>query len=575
MQNKINTTTLLWIVLTLTVVMLIALAYCYPTLAEADDTIYVQIDVEFSPTFTQSNGHNYYAYLIVKLSGIPVDSDHVYSYKFATTESDWVDLPVNTNSFIIDFPVDGSSLLLTTVDPHGVRSQTTSQYSNALYVDSAPSITDFKLTKAIDGYKISFLVSTSTTGIKSFTVLDPNGNTLELKPDATSLDITEAGNYWFIITNMAGASSYYNFYADCLLPVFEIQPLSGASLYEEPPNWDTKSSFIFLTNSIPQSGKTYYYQTKSEDQTEYSEWIKINTDAIFDFVPPDKNVFIRFKAVSGIGLEYINPKIYFTWVDTTAPVLTIEGIPTTWVKDDVNLDVKVTLSGESAVTIYFYDVDSTIANIWQDLLITRPGIYRFFAVNKAGVQSSIVIADISYLDKIPPVIYGPSNYHTYYDDVKLSVSDFIKGNTIVTLNNKQIDVEFDTHNVTVFTKSGDYNVLVFDSAGNAREINFTIDKPNFELIFGLLALGVAIVLVIACLTIGYAKKQSALNRLKFMTSTSDDSYYNYLLFKRVRKKSLAKSAELKSKSKTLVDEKTPPMTKVNSTDISEKKDGID
>lgn len=514
------------------ITLIITLSFLNMPTAKADE-LTITIDVEMSPTSTLFNNHTYYAYSIVTLSGLPNNSNDYYVYKFSSSDSDWTALDIGTNTFIIDYSINGSYLLVSTVIDNQL-SLTHSQYSSPFYIDGNPTITDFKLLKQADDYRISYTIGSSITGIKSLKVLTPNGQIESLITNSSYFDITIPGNYWFLIENNVGTTSYFNYYADCVIPAFEIAVESGAALIDHPPLWDVSSQFVFLQSNYPNSGCDYYYQILYPD-AQNSDWIRILSSPVFNYVPTVNNVTLRFKAVSGIGLEYINPQEYRTYVDIKVPTLSITGNPTTWVKDDVDLDVQVKHTGESEVTVYYYTPDSNIANIWADALLSSPGIYRFFAKNLANVESDIYLVDVAFLDKTKPVIYGPSNYMVYYDDVKISAVDFVKADTVATLNKNSIDVEFDEHNTAVFTKPGVYNIIVFDQAGNAREINFTIKKPDLPLIFGLLSLAIVVISIMLVLIIGYSRGKVALKRLGFYTSTKNDDVYNYLLYKRIRR----------------------------------------
>ncbi|MDR2267795.1 MAG: hypothetical protein LBE09_09550 [Christensenellaceae bacterium] len=552
------------------------------TIANADQTLPVAVVqyIEYSSASYAFEGHTYYSYAIVSLSGITEDfPDAWYEYRFGYEEPNlWHALPVNTNSFKIDYNVSGSMLSFKTKT--ATAESDTSTLSEAFYIAVTPELSDITLDIQNNKYAISFKIENVLTGLDSITVLTPSKEVIALDTTLRSFDITEhgSGDYWFIVKNMSQSISYSHFYADIVMPTFNVQALKGADLPTQTPVWADSASFLFMPDAIPLSGYSYYYHLKTAKDPDFGEWTQIPELNTFTFAP-SQNGMIEFKAVSGTLIEYICPTIFQTYVDTITPEFTITGIPTAWTNEPVSLTIEITKQGHSGTKIYYLANDAVIPTAWNDQQLKETGKYKFYAVSGAQIQSAIEIVDLSWLDMTPPVIRGVTNNAVYTADVKISVTNFISKNSTIKKDGVHLDYSFDEeHGSITLTESGTYVVTVFDEAGNLAAVTFTINKPNIVLFITLTMLALVVIIVLTLLIISYQKNKLALKRLTTKTESESDSNYNYLLYKRIRSGRIGSSTNEYSikpdKALPETNSKAVTHSETNPTTNSNEKDGI-
>jgi adenine-specific DNA methylase len=526
-------------------------------------------------SFYEVGGHIYYPYVDLIFGGKPNNTDYYYEYDLSESGG-WRALAPESNRVRIEEELDGKIIAVRLNSPTKGHTNTTT-HSKSLYIDPAPELENISLvvTNTSENnyeFEFSFDVASCITGVRSIELLTPFGKQT-LPSDANSFNITSASNnssnisgeYWFVVTNMTGAVSYTSFHADCTVPQFKVLPQSGADISSlenpDPKIWASFAIFLFSPDAIPAQGMEIQYRFKPDEANDYGAWENIGNNYQFS-ITPNVNGLIQFKAVSlsTPGVEYVLSNTFRTYTDAVIPALAISSEDKNrngedifvkvddeaggqkfelndWTNKDIKLSILMFQSGPSGGSIKYLTNDAVAPHDWNadNPFLVEPGIYKFYAVSGAGNESDKILIDLSKLDKTPPVISGATKGQTYYSDVKLIVSGFVPANTTSYLNGDPYKIEFDEAGSALFTENGFYLINVFDAAGNAMEITFTLEKPDVFMIVLLVMLSFIGFVVILVLIIAYQRKSKALKKFESDASGGYEGAFDYLLYKRIRK----------------------------------------
>ncbi|MDR3186163.1 MAG: hypothetical protein LBU04_05085 [Christensenellaceae bacterium] len=497
---------------------------------------------------THYDGNVYYSAYEFTLSG--ASSNQSYQYKLEISAEiiiDWSGLTTDSDSIYIDYTIKGGEISFRKVssDNTPVRGSE-SRYEHKLYIDAAPTVLSFnEITNYTQtSYLASFNLSTSYAPYH-VTITNPNGD-LTIVPDGTNeFNVSMNGRYTLTISSDTGGIQQKFYDAnriDLEIPVFYVEALAGGNAGV----WAGSATYYIIPLAIPKSSVRYWYSLDNGISKTYTDADPVKKAHIVN-VTPDANGEIIFGSISGSAVSYqfipseTDRQKFQTCVDKEIPTIQVSGAPKLPTNTEVILSI--TTSGNQSGTHVYYSIDGELPQKYNKatLNISKPGIYRFYAVSGAGLTSSEILVDITLLDVTPPnlkLVSEDKNYNAsknaYTGNVRIVASDYDKTKTQILLNGKALDQSFDDADVIEFTKRGNYTVEIFDDVGNKAYVTFEIAKPNVLLIVLLVTLTVLGVAGFSFLLYSNMKKAQSIRRL-VESSTVTDEHNKFLMFKRIRK----------------------------------------
>lgn len=360
------------------------------------------------------------------------------------------------------------------------------------------------------------------------------------------------GDYTFVATGMNNKATepkvieFRNI--EATVPEFHLSaPKAGTSTTE---NWVTDDvTFTFADWAALSGLGKYEYRTRTSDLQPWSAWETVPLDGNkWAMDDASYNGLYQFRAISTVGNRHESSTVYRVSIDAGAPDIEIYdaaelGVPTN--KDFITLFVKVTysLSGGKLAVSGGAILEESAASIYK-VIIRENGDYVLTATGGNNMFGSLEITVSNIIRTLPTVLGGTEGSmhrqlagRTFTKNVEVSIADYdsiiANGGTVTITNSKGKVIKPKFVNGTMlFDTNGSYTVTVRDAAGNETVEVFFIDKPNYVLIGGLSAVGLALLVVIIGLSFMMIRKSNALKRLIANTSNSADDSSKFVMYKK-------------------------------------------
>jgi hypothetical protein len=479
-----------------------------------------------------ANGNVYYSSYEFTIIG-----DWQGCYYKVSDEPDWIIIPESV--FSLERSVNGEEISFAKSQNGQILQSTVFKYDHKLYIDTAPEIILNPIEDYFKAeYTVGFELGIAYVGF-SITVTTTQGISTVIPAGVNQFTVGTEGNYIITALSDTGASKTitYESRIDLEAPNFLVYALPGGN----NGVWASKASYVIIPTTIPKSGVLFWWSTDN-GLTKNNTGADELSQYVVEITEPRPGKII-FGAVSGAGVEYVftpqdDDLRFILYVDNVVPTLSVKLEGDNSKPTMGKIEVTITTSGNTSGTRVFYAIEKEdfVEYNKSQLTITKPGIYRFYAISGADIRSVDVIKDITYLDITPPVLKvisgNSSGSGIYKSDIKVSSTDLAKVN--ITCNGDEIESKFDDAKVMEFKKSGFYMIEVFDVAGNRSELIFEISKPNIALIISLSLLTAFGVGAIVWLVLSNMKKAASIRRLVSSSTVSDENN-KFLMFKRIRK----------------------------------------
>ncbi|WP_066055965.1 OmpL47-type beta-barrel domain-containing protein [Robertmurraya korlensis] len=254
-----------------------------------------------------------------------------------------------------------------------------------------------------------------------------------------------------------------------------------------------KTAPITLVNEIPTAAQSYTVELTASDglsgvsKTYYSlngsEYVEGTSIAVTD----EGLNNISYYSVDAAGNKEASRMVEVN-IDQTAPTTTAD-LPTTWVKEDVNVTLVAT-DDNSGVETTYYSINGSDFVEGTSLLVDKEGVntISYYSVDLAGNKEDMRTAEVK-LDKTAPITVSDVSDKWSKDSVLVSLSSEDKHSQVISTFYSINGAEYVEGTTFTVDREGVNYVSYYsvDAAGNveeAKSVEVKIDKTAPTLLLG-------------------------------------------------------------------------------------------
>lgn len=348
-------------------------------------------------------------------------------------------------------------------------------------IDKTPpviTVNSFPTEWTTDDITISFFATDNITGTDNIQYcVSEDGTLTEVDVAGTeqTATVTQNGTYYIYAKDAAGNVSVKPIVINCIdreAPVISIDQYSD--------DWQNKDVEIHFS-ATDNSNDTLYYAVAETKNIDVSSII--GTETVFT-ASRNGTYYLFAKDLAG---NVTVKEFTVNGIDKTPPVITITSeLPTEWTR--IAYDVEFTADDNSNDTVYYGW--ATVADLPINSITATQGkcsvsenmTYYLYAKDLAGNVAimPIVISNFDYVAPTAEVTLSPHNEYIvngvkWVDKIDVIVT--ARDNTELNKKAYSFDgAEYIEASVKTYSSNGDFNVVVRDSAGNTKKVEYSLDN---------------------------------------------------------------------------------------------------